>query len=62
MENTLPPTDSRLRADLRALSKSDFKNAAKEKVNIEESQRRKRREREAQGKKWSPSYFKVRKK
>lgn len=58
MENTLPPTDSRLRADLRALNKFDLKTAAKEKVGIEERERRKRREREAQGKKWTPLYFK----
>jgi len=58
MESTLPQTDSRLRADLRALTKSDLKAAGKEKLNIEERERRKRREREAQGKKWSPQYFK----
>lgn len=58
MEHTLPPTDSRLRGDLRALSAFDFKRAGKEKVALEESQRRKRREREAQGKKWAPQYFK----
>lgn len=60
MENTLPSTDSRLRTDLRALSKFDVKSAGKEKMSIEERERRKRREREAQGKKWSPVYFKVR--
>jgi len=58
MEHTLPASDSRLRTDLRALSKADVKTAGKEKVSIEERERRKRREREAQGKKWSPQYFK----
>lgn len=58
MEHTLPTTDARLRTDLRALNKFDMKTAAKEKTSIEEEQRRKRREREAQGKTWSPNYFK----
>jgi len=59
MEHTLPPTDSRLRADLRALSAFNVKQAGKEKVTIEERERRKRREREAQGKgKWAPVHFK----
>lgn len=58
MEHTLPPTDSRMRTDLRALSQNDVKRAGREKVIIEERERRKRREREAQGKKWSPVYFK----
>jgi len=58
MEHTLPPTDSRLRADMRALAAFDVKRAGKEKVQIEERERRKRREREAQGKKWAPQYFK----
>lgn len=57
-EAILPPTDSRLRADLRALEAHDAKLAAKEKNKIEERERQKRKEREAQGIKWSPIYFK----
>jgi Oxysterol-binding protein len=59
MEHTLPATDSRLRADLRCLTQGNVKQAGKEKVAIEERERRKRRERDAQGKKWAPVYFKV---
>ncbi len=59
MENVLPSTDSRLRTDLRALTHGNVKQAGREKILIEERERRKRREREAQGKKWAPQYFKV---
>jgi len=58
MENTLPPTDSRLRTDMQALAAFDLKRAGREKIAIEERERRKRREREAQGKKWAPINFK----
>jgi len=54
----LPPTDSRLRGDVRALASLNMKQAAKEKTKIEDRERIKRRERDAQGKKWSPVYFK----
>jgi len=57
-EAILPPTDSRLRGDLRALASLNMKLAAKEKNKIEDRERQKRRERDAQGKKWSPVYFK----
>ena len=36
-----------------------FTNFLQEKNKIEDRERQKRREREAQGKKWSPAYFKV---
>jgi hypothetical protein len=58
LELVLPPTDSRLRGDLRALTTLDMKIASKEKNKIEEKQRLKRRERDASGHKWSPAYFK----
>lgn len=58
LEHTLPPTDARLRTDLRQLAQFNVKQAGKEKVQIEERERRKRREREAQGKKWAPQNFK----
>jgi hypothetical protein len=58
LESTLPPTDSRLRADLRALAAGNMKLAAREKHRIEERERHKRREREKVGEKWSPVHFK----
>lgn len=53
----LPPSDSRLRADIRALKAGNVKVAGKEKNRIEEDQRQKRRERDAQHEKWTPVYF-----
>jgi len=58
LENILPSTDSRLRGDLKALSALDMKLAGKEKTRIEERERQKRKDRESQGKKWSPVHFK----
>jgi len=58
LESILPPSDSRLRSDLRALASLDMKAAAKEKNKIEDRQRLKRKERELNGVKWTPMYFK----
>jgi len=56
-EAILPPTDSRLRGDVRALQANNVKLAGREKNKIEESERIKRKEREAKGDKWAPVYF-----
>jgi hypothetical protein len=53
----LPPTDSRLRPDQRALERGDFKTGSSEKHRIEEKQRKARKEREADGIEWKPVYF-----
>lgn len=58
-ESILPPTDSRLRGDRRALEKGDNDLAGKEKHRIEEEQRAIRRERESKHEEYSPKYFKV---
>lgn len=53
----LPPTDTRLRPDQRAMEDGQYDFAADEKHRVEEKQRAKRREREAEGKTYSPQYF-----
>jgi len=58
LEAILPPTDARLREDARALADNNIKLAGKEKARIEEKERQKRRDRDAQGKKWNPQIFK----
>jgi len=58
LEATLPPTDSRLRTDRRALEKDDVNTAGKEKHRLEEEQRAKRKAREASGEHYAPKYFK----
>lgn len=50
----LPPTDSRLRPDLRALENGDLDTAEEEKTRIEETQRERRRE----GQERPPRWFK----
>jgi len=47
-----------LRGDVRALKSHNTKLAGKEKTKIEEAERVKRKEREAQAVQWSPVYFK----
>jgi len=56
-ERVLAKSDSRWRSDVRALHQLDIKLAGKEKTRIEEVERQKRREREAQCVKWAPLYF-----
>lgn len=56
-EHILPPSDSRLRGDVKALKQLNMKLAGKEKTKIEEAERLKRREREARSHKWTPVYF-----
>lgn len=54
----LPPTDSRLRPDQRAMEDGQYDFAATEKNRLEEKQRAKRREREARGDEYEPKWFK----
>lgn len=56
-DKKLPPTDSRLRPDQRALEDGDVDRAEEEKVKLEENQRARRREMEAAGKTWIPRWF-----
>jgi len=53
----IPPTDSRLRPDQRALENGDFKLAASEKDRLEEKQRAVRKYREAMKIEPKPFYF-----
>lgn len=54
----LPPTDSRLRHDLRHLENGNLTGANEEKHLIEEIQRAQRKEWEETGEIWKPRYFK----
>ena len=53
----LPPTDTRLRPDQRAMEDGEYDFASKEKTRVEEKQRGKRRVREAKGDEWTPRWF-----
>ncbi|KAI1935962.1 hypothetical protein LOZ66_004880 [Ophidiomyces ophidiicola] len=53
----LPPTDTRLRPDQRAMEDGEYDFAATEKHRVEEKQRAKRREREANGEEFEPKWF-----
>ncbi|MCJ1479107.1 hypothetical protein MMC13_007791 [Lambiella insularis] len=53
----LPPTDTRLRPDQRAMEDGQYEFAATEKNRVEEKQRAKRREREAKGEAFVPRWF-----
>ena len=53
----MPCTDSRLRPDQRALENGDLETATKEKHNVEEFQRKQRKEREEAGIEWVARYF-----
>ncbi|KAJ5537972.1 hypothetical protein N7494_007451 [Penicillium frequentans] len=56
-DSRLPPTDSRLRPDQRALEDGDLDRAEEVKVQLEEGQRARRREMEAAGESWTPRWF-----
>ncbi|RVX74954.1 hypothetical protein B0A52_01231 [Exophiala mesophila] len=56
-ENKLPPTDSRLRPDQRALEHGDHDHAERVKNQLEEGQRARRRDMEASGEAWKPRWF-----
>lgn len=53
----LPPTDTRLRPDQRAMEDGAYDFAATEKNRVEEKQRAKRREREEMGEEFVPRWF-----
>ncbi|KAI9726322.1 MAG: hypothetical protein M1828_001596 [Chrysothrix sp. TS-e1954] len=53
----LPPTDTRLRPDQRAMEEGEYDFAATEKNRVEEKQRAKRRDREAKGEEFIPQWF-----
>lgn len=53
----LPPTDTRLRPDQRAMEDGEYDFAADEKHRVEEKQRAARRMREARGEVWKPKWF-----
>ncbi|PGH16926.1 hypothetical protein AJ80_04994 [Polytolypa hystricis UAMH7299] len=53
----LPPTDTRLRPDQRAMEDGEYDFAASEKHRVEEKQRAKRREREKKGEEFVPKWF-----
>lgn len=57
LEPWLPPTDTRLRPDQRAMEDGRYDFAAIEKNRVEEKQRAKRREREAKGEEFEPKWF-----
>jgi len=57
MREILPPTDSRLRPDRIALENGENKKAANEKYKLEEAQRALRKQREAKGIEYKPTYF-----
>lgn len=52
------PTDSRLRPDQRAMEEGEYDFAATEKTRVEEGQRARRRDREANGEEFVPRWFK----
>ena len=53
----LPPTDTRLRPDQRAMEDGKYDFAAVEKTRLEEKQRAKRRDRETRGEEYVPKWF-----
>jgi hypothetical protein len=54
----LPPTDTRLRPDQRAMEDGRYEFAATEKNRVEEKQRARRKERDANGEEFIPNWFK----
>ena len=53
----LPPTDSRLRPDQKALEVGDHETAERLKNQLEEKQRERRKEMEGKGEEWKPRWF-----
>jgi len=53
----LPPTDSRLRPDQRALEHGDVDKAEATKARLEERQRARRKVLESHGQQWQPRFF-----
>jgi oxysterol-binding protein-related protein 3/6/7 len=56
-DGKLPPTDSRLRPDQRALEQGDHEQAEQLKACLEEQQRLRRRDMEAADEQWRPRWF-----
>lgn len=57
LKQVLPPTDTRLRPDQRAMEDGEYDFAAREKNRVEEKQRAARRDRENNGEEWKPKWF-----
>lgn len=57
LRQVLPPTDTRLRPDQRAMEDGEYDLAAEEKNRVEEKQRARRRQREAAGEEFEPQWF-----
>ncbi|KAL3676842.1 hypothetical protein R1sor_026790 [Riccia sorocarpa] len=57
LAEALPPTDSRLRPDQRALEDGDLEKATPEKLRLEEKQREARRLRKERGEEWQVQWF-----
>ena len=57
LKGYLPPTDTRLRPDQRAMEEGKYDFAADEKHRVEEKQRGKRRDRERTGEEYKPKWF-----
>ncbi|KAJ5121168.1 ATP12 ATPase F1F0-assembly protein [Penicillium bovifimosum] len=57
LKEWLPPTDTRLRPDQRAMEDGEYTLAADEKHRVEEKQRAKRRERDTNGEVYEPQWF-----
>jgi hypothetical protein len=57
LRSKLPPTDTRLRPDQRAMEDGEYDFAAIEKNRVEEKQRAARRAREAKGEEFKPKWF-----
>lgn len=55
----LPPTDTRLRPDQRAMEEGRYDEAADEKHRVEEKQRAARRKREEEGRSYHPQWFTI---
>lgn len=60
LQAVLPPTDTRLRPDQRAMEDGEYDLAATEKNRVENKQRAARRQREADGQVWAPKWFEQR--
>ncbi|KAG9099904.1 hypothetical protein FS749_000091 [Ceratobasidium sp. UAMH 11750] len=57
LEGVLPPTDSRLRPDQRAMEEGRVDEADQLKIQVEEGQRARKRKRDAAGETWTPQWF-----
>ncbi|CAG8311465.1 unnamed protein product [Penicillium salamii] len=57
LQEWLPPTDTRLRPDQRAMEDGEYTLAADEKHRVEEKQRSRRRDRDTMGEVYSPQWF-----